>query len=341
MAFRDIIGQDRAIKELRRVGSDEKIPHAFLFTGLPGTGKKTAALNFSKLLNCLSPREDDCCDECSNCIRITSRNHPDVILIEEEGQAIGIDTVRSLEEELYFAPLEGKKRVIVIDDSQKMTDEAANALLKTLEEPPQDNILILIAPEPNMLLPTVVSRTCHLRFQPLTESSIERILTEREFLDRKRAGIVARAACGSLERAQELFKHHFMERRKRILEDLREIGSGDFSHLFKIAERWASSSEFLHEDLDLLKMWWRDLIVFKLSGKHEVINDENVLTLPDFVNADFSVLMRTYRLITEIQIDLARRINKRFATEKLVMGLRECIHDKDSGSSLSRRRENI
>ncbi|RLB09019.1 MAG: DNA polymerase III subunit delta' [Deltaproteobacteria bacterium] len=336
MAFRDIIGQERAIRALKKIVDREEVPHAFLFSGLPGIGKKTVAFNFAKVINCLNRIDNDCCEGCSACTRANTGNYPDLLLIETSEQFIGIDAIRSIEEELNFPPLEGRKRITIIDDAQKMTDEAANALLKTLEEPPSNNLIILICPEPAMLLPTVVSRTCHLRFQPLTERAVKDILVSRQFLDDKNAELIARVSSGSVDRALSYLESQYINRRELVKKRILEIFTCDINRLFEIAKEWGSEADFLLDDIDLLKMWWRDLIVYNLSSNREVVLDvETTGMLKEHLGkTSYVSLMKNYRLFDTIYNDLMRRINRQMAMERLVLGLRESINEKDSRSTL-------
>ncbi len=335
MAFRDIIGQERAIRALKTVARQDNIPHAFLFSGLPGVGKKTVALDFAKVINCANRVEDDCCEECSACVRASGRIFPDLVVIETSEQYIGIDEIRALEEELSFPPLEGRRRVIVIDDAQKMTDEAANALLKTLEEPPPGNVIILISPEPNMLLSTVVSRTCHLRFQPLSEEAVAEILISRQLLEETDARLVAKISSGSVEKALSYLESQFIHRRQVIKDRVLEVLSCDINRLFEIAREWGTESEFLLDDIDMLKMWWRDLIICEVGGNDEfVIDPAAVQGFEEILQkSSYTGLVDSYRLFDSIYVDIKRRSNKQMALERLVLGLRESINEKDSGCS--------
>jgi len=172
MSFNDIFGHDKQIALLKGFIEQNRLPHALLFYGMEGIGKKTTALVFAKALNCLRENQD-ACDDCSSCRKVDHKNHLDVVLLEAEGQFIKIQAVRDLQQQMKFKPWEGKKRVCIIDDAEKMNDIAANALLKTLEEPSASNIMILISARPHQLPATVVSRCQQLKFRcfplPATE----------------------------------------------------------------------------------------------------------------------------------------------------------------------------
>lgn len=183
MSFQDIVGHERQIEQLQSCLVQHRIPHAFLFYGLEGIGKKTTAFTFAKALNCLTNEHDtgprDACDTCLSCGKADHNNHLDIVVLEPEGPFIKIQAIRNLQERMKFKPWEGKKRVCIIDSAERMNDAAANALLKTLEEPPAANIIILISPLPSQLPATILSRCQQVRFNPLPEEKVASFLQWR------------------------------------------------------------------------------------------------------------------------------------------------------------------
>ncbi|PIP08873.1 MAG: DNA polymerase III subunit delta', partial [Syntrophobacteraceae bacterium CG23_combo_of_CG06-09_8_20_14_all_50_8] len=196
MLFKDIFGHERQIALLKGFMAQDRLPHALLFHGVEGIGKKTTALVFAKALNCLTGNHD-ACDACSSCRKVDHKNHLDVVVFEAEGQFIKIQAVRDLQQQLKFKPWEGKKRVCIINDAEKMNNVAANALLKTLEEPPSSNIMILISAQPHQLPATIISRCQQLRFSPLTEDDVVAFLKARFSLETEAAQVLASSSGGS------------------------------------------------------------------------------------------------------------------------------------------------
>jgi DNA polymerase III subunit delta' len=149
MSFSDIYGHERAITILKKAIAQKRVGHAYLFSGLNAIGKRTIACRFAQALNCEQAQElHDACGQCPACLKIRHASHADLINIKADGQFIRIAAIREIQEQMKFKPLEGGWRVIIIDDADKMRDEAANALLKTLEEPTASNILILVSSRP-------------------------------------------------------------------------------------------------------------------------------------------------------------------------------------------------
>jgi DNA polymerase-3 subunit delta' len=193
MALKDVIGQDRAMSILLRTLERGRVPSAYLFAGESGIGKKFAALNLAKALNCLErgaeqesfpnhgPRAtsrelDDACDTCSSCKKIDAMTHPDFVMITPEKGEIRVGEVRAVEEALSFKPFEGRRKVVIMDDADAMNPSAANAFLKTLEEPPDESLLILITAHPDGLPETIRSRCCRINFVPLSPEACGKVI---------------------------------------------------------------------------------------------------------------------------------------------------------------------
>jgi len=181
--FESIIGQRRAIGLLTRMVEKDRVPHALLLTGIDGIGKQTAAKAMAMAMNCLTPRGALACRECASCRKMLSGNHPDLIIVEPSGVFIKIDQIRTLQKRLMFAPIQGGRRSVIVNDAHTMNAEASNAMLKTLEEPPDNTHLVLTAQQTSDLLPTIVSRCQHVGFEPLSPESIAQRLFETEGVD--------------------------------------------------------------------------------------------------------------------------------------------------------------
>ena len=168
MRLRDFVGNQRLVEILRR----GRLPGASLFTGPEGVGKKTLALSLSALANCKEGSEDELCGTCSSCVKEAAGHHPDIRLFQPHKNLIKIDTMRELNREVRFRPFEGRLRCFIIDQAETLTEEAANCILKTLEEPPDTSRIILISSFPHRLLPTIRSRCQAFPFHPLGREEI-------------------------------------------------------------------------------------------------------------------------------------------------------------------------
>lgn len=175
MAFRDIIGQDKAINILVKTMQRGRIASSYLFAGEPGIGKKCTALTLAKALNCLTSPVD-ACDECFSCKKIDSGIHPDFLLISPESGQIRVEEIRAIDEMLSLKAFEGRYKVVIVDDADTMNQYAANAFLKTLEEPPEESLIILVSSNPGRLPDTIRSRCSRINFTPLSSAACEKAI---------------------------------------------------------------------------------------------------------------------------------------------------------------------
>jgi DNA polymerase III delta' subunit len=182
MSFKKIISQERAIRILQGTIKKERIPSAFLFIGEPYIGKTTTAIEYAKALNCLNNDNFDSCDSCQSCKKIEKGIHPDLKIITAEKDTIIIDDIRDLEEFVSLQSLEGKYKVVIVKNAEKMNQYAANAMLKTLEEPPPNTVLILTCQNIDALPEALVSRTFKVFFNPLSKEAIRRFINNNQTL---------------------------------------------------------------------------------------------------------------------------------------------------------------
>jgi len=276
MFFSRIVGQDKAKTFLKQVMSREKMPHAYLFTGIAGVGKTMTAMALSMALNCRDRSGFEGCGQCPACKQMLSGNSPDFICVAPDGQNVKIEQIRELNRQLAFAPMV-RFRVSVIRKAEAMTGEAANAFLKTLEEPPPGNILILNTTEPIDLLPTIVSRCQRLSFQPVPVGEVCGWLMEEKGLPESEARIISHITQGSPGLAVEMLESGFQEKRREWITHmlaLHDISRADAVSLaFDLATRTkkrkgASNDKDKNSLPALIEIWktcYRDLL-FIVSG---------------------------------------------------------------------------
>jgi DNA polymerase-3 subunit delta' len=258
--------------------AQKRVGHSYIFSGPNAIGKKKLALEFAQALNCEnSARLNDSCGNCPSCRKMISGNHPDVYLLETREQFIRIDAIRSIQQMMTFKPLEGRRRLVIIDDADKMNEQAANALLKTLEEPSDANIIILVTARPYWLPQTILSRCQHVRLSPLTAETVARFLTEKKQMDPSRSGVLALLSAGSIGRALESDNEDVMAFRSELGRLLSAAGSGDPMTLLSLASFLGQDKKAVMQGLKILSTYFRDALVYKeTAGAEMIVNADHL-----------------------------------------------------------------
>lgn len=330
MSFRDIYGQEKAVSILQRAWQNGRLAHAYLFVGLEGIGKKLTAFTLTKALNCLAPPIiGDSCDRCSSCQQVDSTDHPDLIFIEPSGGVIKIDQIRDLQERLRFRPWTGKFRVCIIEAVENLNAAAANAFLKTLEEPPQDTYLFLITSRPHQLLPTILSRCQWLKFQALPVEEIVRILRNKHSFPDEQAIFLATLGEGSVGRALALSQRLDFSKRLEWAKTLSSLTNQSFTEISAFSAAM-SEEEQINDLLELGKIWARDLLVYKVQAEAKgkancrLINHDLYRQIaeeaPKYSWADLDFL---FKRLSQGQRSIEQRGNRQLVLETLMLDLRQ------------------
>ncbi|MFH0771498.1 MAG: DNA polymerase III subunit delta' [Candidatus Omnitrophota bacterium] len=318
--FKNIIGQEFAVSLLKKALESEKVAHAYLFLGPAGVGKSLLAAEFAKALNC-EKKDAAPCDECVSCVKINKKIHPDVNWFYPEGRSsqIGVDLIRKLEKTALFKPFEGRNKVYVMDGADCMTEEAANRLLKTLEEPPEDTILILLAANFFKLIPTIVSRCQRINFFSLKEKEITLELRRRYGLDERRALCLSRFSEGSFGKAVEAVEQQALTKRDRVVDEFiapKRLGYED-SWLYE------ETREDINKILDALALYFRDLLVFNLSGDPALLinsdKEDHIKRISQLYSAER--LRRILEKIADTQEQIRFNANIKIALSCMRLGI--------------------
>lgn len=284
LRFASLLGHEKPKALLREAVAKNKMGHAYLFRGPDGVGKKRTALTLAAYINCKSPLDGDSCGRCTTCRKYFSGNHPDLILVEPDGAAIKIGQIRELKHQLTFPPLEAKVRVIVLEDIHTMRREAANSLLKTLEEPAPGNLLILTADLAGDVLPTILSRCQIISFGSLDHKDMAHVLMQENDMEESLAFTLAAVAEGSLGRAKLLWQEGLLSLRQEVVEGLllgQQNPAETIAQVFRLSEKGAALKENASELLALIRLWYRDLVLVAAGGPEaSIANKDLALFLP-------------------------------------------------------------
>ncbi len=313
-------GQYQARNLLARTLAADRLAHAYLFCGPDGIGKKLLATTLATALNCGQAVGLSACGTCKSCKKFAAASHPDFLVVSPEKGAIKIAQVRALTKQLSFPPYEAEYRVVVMEDVHSMRQEAANALLKTLEEPPRNNILILCAESASQVLQTIISRCQTIPCYALTPSETATILRRADAgLDQDAALLLARLAEGSPGRAQLLVQRElvpFWEELQLLLLDEQVDEAKEVGQVLKMAESMAALKGDLGQLLSLVRLWIRDGL-FALHGQPG--SDACLQTRKDW---NFEQYFAKLRAVNQAERELARNCNQTLVCEVLLFRLK-------------------
>ncbi len=264
--FESFLGNTRVVEVLRRAVHRERLPHAMIFAGPEGVGKRTLALLLAQSLNCSVPESERPCGKCVSCTKIASNLHPDIREIRPDGAYIKIEQIRQLIGEIAYQPFEARYRVIVLDGADQMRQEAANSLLKTLEEPPSRSIIILITTNPYLLLGTIRSRSRMLLFGGVPEDQIESYLVEVEHRSPHEAQLAAVYGNGSIGAA---LSFDLAQHRQVLAQALRFVSlllrRGSFAEASPLAALVSQNKEAFPEWIDAVSALLRDIYFARVA----------------------------------------------------------------------------
>ncbi len=324
MSFLDIYGHEKQIAILKQALAQNRVGHAYLFSGIDGAGKKILALELAKVLNCEKADEiNDSCEKCTVCLKIKHHNHPDIFLIEAEGQFIRIAAIREIQEQMTFRPMEGKKRIYVIDNADRMNEQAANALLKTLEEPSASNILILITAKPYTLPSTIISRCRHMRFNPVAIDGVTKFLVERQNMEKQKALLLAGLSGGSIGQALELNKEDVIDHRAEILKMLANTKKSEPLSLLAFASFFGQDKREIKQGFNILQTCFRDALVYKETQNDQMlINQDETLFIASLAERlTGRQILQNIRLMEKAFETMEQNVNKTLTLETMAFKL--------------------
>jgi DNA polymerase III subunit delta' len=336
--FKDIIGQDTAIKILEAALKNKRWASSYLFVGSEGVGKRLTAVAFAQALNCLElikeTKQFDACGKCLPCRKIDQDNHPDVQLItpEEDKASISIDQIRAVQKNAFLKPMEGRQKVYIIDDAGRLTPEAMNCFLKILEEPPDRVVFMLITKDILQLLETIVSRCQVIKFSPLSRKEVEVILTKKGNMNVKTAHLLSAISAGSVGMAMDYHDYGVVLERENMVKLIDEVSMANVSFLFREAERLAKDKNRVQVWLNLLASFWRDILVSRIfTGSADKQAVEDLLINADMhqklkdklTNCSVATLKGQIEIILNTKALIQKNVNPRLGLENMFLRLTE------------------
>jgi DNA polymerase III, delta'' subunit len=321
----NLVGHEWAVDMLKKHVSQGTTRHAYLFAGPPGLGRRTLALRFAQALNCQTPVEAGIpCGQCRDCKQIEAMQHADLTIVraESEGGTLKVDQIREARRSLTLKPYQSNYRVALFLRFQEANDNAANALLKTLEEAPSYAVLILTADHPEQLLPTIVSRCEVLRLRPLKIESVQSALENRG-IETGQARLIAHISGGRFGYALRLIENDsLLEKREERLNDLQSLISASRVEKFAYADKLARDKESMRQAVLIWLSYWRDVMLRSAQAETPLVNVDRNVEIEDLAERlDLSIARRAVSNFEDVLEKMERNVNSRLLAEVLLLDL--------------------
>ncbi len=319
----NILGHDWAVEMLHKHAARGEFRHAYLFAGAPGLGRRTLALRFAQALNCASPIAPGVpCGACRDCKQIEGMRHPDVNIIQadSEGGTLKVDQIREVQRALSLKPYQVNYRVALFLRFHEANDNAANALLKTLEEAPGHAVLILTADTPEQLLPTIISRCEIIRLRPLPVAAIKADLIERG-VEAEHARLLAHISGGRPGYARTLVKDGtLLEKREERLNDLQALLPAPRVEKFSYADKLAKDKDSMRQAILIWLSYWRDVLLRTAGANTSLVNIDRNMEIEFLASRlDLATARRVVASLETALEKMERNVNSRLLAEVLLM----------------------
>ena len=325
--FHDIVGHEKIKEHLQKAIESHRVSHAYILSGEAGMGRKTLAKAFAMTLLCeKSDREP--CMQCHSCKQILSGNHPDVIWVTHEKPArLGVEGVRrQINDTILIRPYNGSYKIYMVDEAEKMTAQAQNALLKTIEEPPAYAVIILMTTNQEAFLPTIRSRCVQLALRPLKDPVVSEYLTATMDVPENQADIYAAFARGNLGKAIHLAgSEEFALLYREVLTLLKNIKGMEIPMLLDYIRRLQEDNLDLDECLDFMQLWYRDILMFKVTRDINtlIFKDEYSVVSSLCQKSSYEGLETILKAIEKAKVRLDANVNTDLALELMLLTMKE------------------
>lgn len=327
--FKDILGNENILEHFSKAMENEKISHAYIINGEKGMGKKTLAKAFAMTLLCEASGQEPCM-KCHSCIQALTDNNPDIIYVKhEKPNLISVDEIRNqLVNDVDLKPYSYKYKVYIIEDAQLMNVQAQNAMLKTIEEPPEYAVIMLLTTNMELMLQTVLSRCVTLNMQSLKKEIIKQYLMKKEKVVDYQAEIAASFAGGNLGKAISLVSSaEFSEMLEEVTQLMRYIKDMQAYEVVAAVKRAADYKYTFNDYIDLMILWFRDVLLYKASmNVNDLIFKSELKTIKQHAaNSSYNGIEEILRALDKAKVRLKANVNFDIAIELMFMTIRDNI----------------
>lgn len=320
MTFANILGHEPQKDILRRTLATGRLANAYLFAGPDGVGKRLMALAMARAIFC---REQSGCGTCDQCRKIDHNNHPDLHILEADGREIKIDQVREFQRQIAYHPFESRCKMALIDNADLLNQAAGNALLKTLEEPPGQAVIILLSSRPDQLLQTIRSRCQTLPFHHLPHRVLKKALADHLRIDEKDAHLLAALSQGSFRTALGKDRELFIEERPRLIKSLTSLKKHSVMPALRFAQELTDAKETTPQILEIFQEFFRDLLLLHHGRPVDEIANIDLIEVARAHAGRLSVrqILDRIKAIQDCMYHLKRNLNRQLTLEVLVLAL--------------------
>ena len=325
--FQDILGHEMIKDHFRKAIENHKVSHAYILSGEEGMGRKSLANAFAMTLLCEKGLKEPCM-ECHSCKQMLSDNHPDVIHVtHEKPGSIGVDDIRKqINDTIMIKPYSSYYKIYMVDEAEKMTVQAQNALLKTIEEPPSYAVIILMTTNPDAFLPTILSRCIQLKLKPLRDYVVKGYLVEKLGVPVEKAEVYAAFARGNLGKAIHIASsEEFGELYRAVLTLLKNIKNMDLPALLEFIKKLQEDHLDINECLDFMQLWYRDILMYKVTKDMNLLifKDEYKTVSEICSHSSYEGLEAVLEAIDKAKQRLDANVNTELALELMLLTMKE------------------
>lgn len=324
--FTQILGHESIIKHLQNAISAEKISHAYIFHGEEGMGKKSLALAFAKALQCMDKKNYPC-NSCKSCIQADSQNHPDILWITHEKSSIGVDDIRTqVNADIQVIPYQSPYKIYIIDSADKMTENAQNALLKTIEEPPKYGIILLLACSVQSLLATILSRCVVLDLKPVDRLLIKEHLMNKLQIPDYVAEIAANFSGGNVGKAiKYASSDDFDSKKEDVFHILRYIDDMELDEVIAGIKTITENKASINDYIDLMMLWFRDVLMLKATKDPNLLlfKDEFQIIKKQANTRSYDEIENIIKSMDEAKAKLKANVNLDVTIELMLLSIKE------------------
>lgn len=325
--FSEILGHEQIIEHLQNAIQMKKVSHAYILDGEEGAGKMMLARAFAQTLQCERGGTEPC-GECHSCKQALSGNQPDIIMVSHEKPAsIGVEDIRGqLCGDIQIKPYSSPYKIYIVDEAEKMTVQAQNAILKTIEEPPAYGVILLLTTNADAFLPTILSRCVTLKLRPVKSEVIRAYLMEKYQIPDYQADVCTAFARGNVGKAQRLAQsEQFAELKEHLIHLLRHLRDME---IYELTEAVRSASEYkaeIGDYLDLMALWFRDVLLFKATRQIDglVFAEEIGDISAQAQKSSYEGLERILKALEKAKVRLKANVNFELTMELLMLTIKE------------------